>query len=56
MDVNFEAPYTLCKLYSGYLIRRKIAASIINVGSVVGSSGNDAQASYAASKSALIGA
>jgi 3-oxoacyl-[acyl-carrier protein] reductase len=54
MDTNLKAAWRLCKgVLRGMMKARH--GRIINVGSVVGSSGNPGQTNYAAAKAALIG-
>lgn len=54
MDTNLKSAYRLCKgVLRGMMKARK--GRIINVGSVVGISGNAGQTNYAAAKAGLIG-
>jgi 3-oxoacyl-[acyl-carrier protein] reductase len=54
MDTNLKSAYRLCKaVLRGMMKARK--GRIINVGSVVGISGNGGQTNYAAAKAGLIG-
>lgn len=53
MDTNLKATYWLSKSVLKYML--KSGGSIINVSSIMGIYGNQGQANYAASKSAIIG-
>lgn len=56
MGTNLIGPVRLCRAVTKAMLRGRIrGGSIINVGSVVGSSGNTGQSVYAASKSGLSG-
>ena len=54
MEVDLAAPFRLCRAALKFMLRRR-AGRIINIGSVVGSTGNAGQANYAAAKSGLVG-
>jgi 3-oxoacyl-[acyl-carrier protein] reductase len=54
MDTNLKAVYRLSKAVMRGMMKAR-QGRIINVGSVVGSSGNAGQSNYAAAKAALIG-
>jgi 3-oxoacyl-[acyl-carrier protein] reductase len=54
LDVDLGAPFRLSRAALKFMLRRK-AGRIINIGSVVGSTGNPGQANYAAAKAGLIG-
>ncbi len=54
LDVDLAAPFRLSRAALKFMLRRK-AGRIINIGSVVGSTGNPGQANYAAAKAGLIG-
>ncbi len=52
---NFFSVFNITKLYSSYIIKNKIKASIVNVGSIVGQLGFNELSGYASTKTALIG-
>jgi len=54
LDVDLAAPFRLSRAALKFMVRRR-AGRIINIGSVVGSTGNPGQANYAAAKAGLIG-
>ena len=54
LDVDLASPFRLSRAALKFMLRRK-AGRIINIGSVVGSTGNPGQANYAAAKAGLIG-
>lgn len=54
LDVDLAAPFRLSRAVLKFMLRRK-GGRIINIGSVVGSTGNPGQANYAAAKAGLIG-
>ena len=54
MDTNLKSAYRLSKAVLRGMMKARIGR-IVNVGSVVGSSGNAGQTNYAASKAALVG-
>jgi 3-oxoacyl-[acyl-carrier protein] reductase len=54
IDVDLAAPFRLSRAALKFMLRRR-AGRIINIGSVVGSTGNPGQANYAAAKAGLIG-
>jgi 3-oxoacyl-[acyl-carrier protein] reductase len=54
LDVDLAAPFRLSRAALKFMLRRK-AGRIINIGSVVGSTGNPGQANYAAAKAGLLG-
>jgi 3-oxoacyl-[acyl-carrier protein] reductase len=54
LDVDLAAPFRLSRAALKFMLRRR-AGRIINIGSVVGSTGNGGQANYAAAKAGLIG-
>ena len=54
LNVDLAAPFRLSRAALKFMLRRK-AGRIINIGSVVGSTGNPGQANYAAAKAGLIG-
>ncbi|MDR3522215.1 MAG: 3-oxoacyl-[acyl-carrier-protein] reductase [Acidocella sp.] len=54
LDVDLAAPFRLSRAALKFMLRRK-AGRIINIGSVVGSTGNPGQVNYAAAKAGLLG-
>jgi 3-oxoacyl-[acyl-carrier protein] reductase len=54
LDVDLAAPFRLSRAALKYMLRRR-AGRIINIGSVVGATGNAGQANYAAAKAGLAG-
>jgi 3-oxoacyl-[acyl-carrier protein] reductase len=54
LDVDLAAPFRLSRAALKFMLRRK-AGRIINIGSVVGATGNGGQANYAAAKAGLVG-
>jgi 3-oxoacyl-[acyl-carrier protein] reductase len=54
MEVDLAAPFRLSRAALKFMLRRR-AGRIINIGSIVGSTGNPGQANYAAAKAGLIG-
>jgi 3-oxoacyl-[acyl-carrier protein] reductase len=54
LDVDLAAPFRLSRAALKFMLRRK-SGRIINIGSIVGSTGNPGQANYAAAKAGLIG-
>ena len=54
LDVDLSAPFRLCRSALRGMLRRR-AGRIINIGSIVGHTGNAGQANYAAAKAGLIG-
>ncbi|MCL2436108.1 MAG: 3-oxoacyl-[acyl-carrier-protein] reductase [Lentimicrobiaceae bacterium] len=54
MNVNVKSVFNHVKAIQPYFLKQR-KGSIINIGSVVGISGNAGQANYAASKAAIIG-
>jgi len=54
MNVNVKSVFNHIKAIQSYFLKQR-KGSIINIGSVVGISGNAGQANYAASKAAIIG-
>jgi 3-oxoacyl-[acyl-carrier protein] reductase len=54
LDVDLAAPFRLSRAALKFMLRRR-AGRIINIGSVVGATGNAGQANYAAAKAGLAG-
>jgi 3-oxoacyl-[acyl-carrier protein] reductase len=54
LQVDLAAPFRLARASLRGMLRRR-AGRIINIGSIVGASGNPGQANYAAAKAGLIG-
>jgi 3-oxoacyl-[acyl-carrier protein] reductase len=54
LDVDLAAPFRLSRAALKFMMRRR-AGRIINIGSIVGSTGNPGQANYASAKAGLIG-
>jgi len=53
LDVNLKGAWNFCKSASRTLM--KTGGTIVNIGSIVGLTGNAGQSNYAASKAALVG-
>lgn len=54
LDVDLSAPFRLARAALRGMLRRR-AGRIVNIGSIVGATGNAGQANYAAAKAGLIG-
>ncbi len=54
IDINLKGAFLMTKQVLKYMIKNK-SGSIVNIGSLVGISGNAGQANYVAAKSGLIG-
>ncbi len=54
IEVDLAAPFRLSRAALKFMLRRR-AGRIINIGSIVGSTGNPGQANYAAAKAGLVG-
>ena len=54
MNVDLAAPFRLTRAVLKFMLRRK-AGRIINIGSIVGTTGNPGQANYCAAKAGLVG-
>lgn len=54
LDVDLAAPFRLARAVLRGMLRRR-AGRIINIGSIVGATGNAGQANYAAAKAGLVG-
>ena len=54
LNVDLAAPFRLIRAALKFMLRRK-AGRIINIGSIVGATGNPGQANYCAAKAGLIG-
>jgi 3-oxoacyl-[acyl-carrier protein] reductase len=54
LELNLTVPFRLCRAVLKGMLRRR-AGRIVQIGSVVGTTGNPGQGNYAASKAGLIG-
>jgi 3-oxoacyl-[acyl-carrier protein] reductase len=54
LNVDLAAPFRLTKAVLKFMLRRR-AGRIINIGSIVGATGNPGQANYCAAKAGLVG-
>jgi len=54
LDIDLSAPFRLTRAVLRGMVRRR-AGRIINISSIVGSTGNPGQANYAAAKAGLVG-
>lgn len=54
LNVDLAAPFRLSRAAVKFMLRRR-AGRIINIGSIVGTTGNPGQANYASAKAGLIG-
>jgi 3-oxoacyl-[acyl-carrier protein] reductase len=54
LDVDLSAPFRLTRAALRGMLRRR-AGRIVNIGSIVGATGNAGQANYAAAKAGLVG-
>ncbi|MFN3194796.1 MAG: 3-oxoacyl-[acyl-carrier-protein] reductase [Chlorobiota bacterium] len=54
ININLKGVFNTCKAVSRYMLSQK-QGRIINIGSIVGTTGNAGQSNYAASKAGLIG-
>jgi 3-oxoacyl-[acyl-carrier protein] reductase len=54
LNVDLAAPFRLIRAAMKFMLRRK-AGRIINIGSIVGATGNPGQANYCAAKAGLVG-
>jgi len=54
LDVDLSAPFRLCRAALRGMLRRR-AGRIVNISSIVGTTGNPGQANYAAAKAGLAG-
>lgn len=54
LNVDLAAPFRLARAALKFMLRRR-AGRIINIGSIVGTTGNPGQANYCAAKAGLIG-
>ena len=54
MEVDLAAPFRLCRAALRGMLRRR-AGRLIQIGSIVGTTGNPGQANYAAAKAGLLG-
>ncbi len=52
-DINFFSIFEILKLYANYCIKRRIKASIVNIGSIVGETGFVELSGYSSTKGAL---
>jgi 3-oxoacyl-[acyl-carrier protein] reductase len=54
INTNLNAVFNLNQIVITHMLKAKIAASIINITSIIGAIGNAGQANYAASKAAVV--
>jgi 3-oxoacyl-[acyl-carrier protein] reductase len=54
ININLKGVFNTCKVVSKFMLSQK-QGRIINIGSIVGTTGNAGQSNYAASKAGLIG-
>ena len=54
ININLKGVFNTCKVVSRFMLSQK-QGRIINIGSIVGTTGNAGQSNYAASKAGLIG-
>lgn len=54
ISINLKGVFNTCKVVSRFMLSQK-QGKIINIGSIVGTTGNAGQSNYAASKAGLIG-
>lgn len=54
ISINLKGVFNTCKIVSRFMLSQK-QGRIINIGSIVGTTGNAGQSNYAASKAGLIG-
>jgi 3-oxoacyl-[acyl-carrier protein] reductase len=54
ININLKGTFNTCKVASRFMLSQK-QGRIINIGSIVGTTGNAGQSNYAASKAGLIG-
>ncbi len=52
-EINYFSIFEILKIYSSYCLKRKIKASIVNIGSIVGETGFSELSGYSSTKGAI---